>query len=111
MAVTIEDLTVGTGAEVADDKLITVSYTVKIAPDTLVIGQLQPNETVEVPVGGQMLIQGWNDGMVGMKVGGKRRISVPPELAYTNVGLGDIVPIEATLIFEVNLISIRDIPS
>jgi peptidylprolyl isomerase len=110
MPVTIEEVTVGTGAAVADDKLITVKYTVKIAPDTPVIGALQTGETIEVPVGGEMLIDGWNQGMVGMKVGGKRRITVPPELAFADDGLADIVPGASTLIFEVDLISIRDVP-
>jgi len=111
MPVTIEDLTVGSGSEAVDGKLITVRYTALIAPDIPITAPLEPGETIEVPVNGKMMIDGWNEGVLGMKVGGKRRITVPPELAYRNVGLGDIVPILATLIFEIDLVSVRDIPT
>lgn len=112
-SVTIVDLVVGTGEEAVANKLITVRYTSEVqgTPNRPIAAPLAPGETIEVPLPGDMLIAGWNDGVLGMKVGGKRRITIPPELAYRNLGVGDIVPVDATLIFEVELVSLRAIPS
>ncbi len=125
--VTIVDLVVGSGDEVTDDKLITVTYTGTITGvppgvDLPILGGLEPGETIEVPVNGSMLITGWNQGVLGtadppsppMRVGGLRRITIPPELAYgsgSNTGLQDIVPSGATLVFDVKVLAMKDLPS
>ncbi|HWP09605.1 MAG TPA: FKBP-type peptidyl-prolyl cis-trans isomerase [Polyangiaceae bacterium] len=115
MPISKVDLIVGTGDEAVADSLITVYYTVipiKALPTDpgTIAGALASNETIEVPVGGQALIPGWNEGVLGMKVGGKRQITIPPELAYGTAGYGVVRP-NTTLIFEVDLLSVRPRPA
>jgi len=117
--VTIQDITVGTGDEAVDNKIVTVSYTGFVSgggslPDVELAGALASDETMDVPVNGMMMIDGWNQGILGMKVGGQRRITVPPELAYgsgPNGGNGEIVPSGATLIFVINLFAVKAVPN
>jgi peptidylprolyl isomerase len=113
--VQVVDLVVGTGAELATDKIITVHYMGFIQgtggqPDQPIIAPLASGEKVDIPVDGEMLITGWNEGVRGMRVGGKRRITIPPELAFEDTDFGDIVPKGSTLIFEVELFDVKDIP-
>ena len=115
MPIQVVDLVVGTGDEAVEEKILTVNYTSFIQgsggqPNQLIAGQTLPGELIDVPVDGHMLISGWNQGVKSMRVGGKRRITIPPDLAYEDVGLGDIVPEDATLIFEVELFAVKDPP-
>jgi FKBP-type peptidyl-prolyl cis-trans isomerase len=112
--------TPGTGDPAAEGKLATVHYTVTRAPNIPVVAPLEPGEIVEVLVGSRMMIDGWNNGLLGqglpanlgpMKVGGQRTLEIPPDLAYGQIGLSDIVPPNSTLIFVVDLLQIRDVPT
>lgn len=102
----IEDLVVGTGAEAKTGDAVTVHYT----------GWLTDGSEFDSSVGGQPfqfvlgngeVIPGWDQGVAGMKVGGKRKLTIPPDLAYGAAGAGGgIIPPNATLVFDVELVSI-----
>jgi FKBP-type peptidyl-prolyl cis-trans isomerase len=100
----IEDLTVGTGATVAVGDTVTVDYT-----GTLLNGTQFDTSIGKAPitfrVGAGTLIPGFEQGMVGMKVGGKRRLTIPPALAYGQAGSGPIPP-NSTIRFVIDLLSI-----
>ena len=64
-------------------------------------------EPIEFPLGGGMVIKGWDDGIVGMKVGGRRRITIPPHLGYGARGAGGVIKPNETLVFVVDLVSVN----
>jgi FKBP-type peptidyl-prolyl cis-trans isomerase FkpA len=105
------DLVVGTGAEAVAGKTAAINYSVWIYSDTAAEnkGTFIQSSTGATPfafvVGGTGVIQGVNQGVTGMKVGGKRRLIIPPELAYGSSGNGPI-PGGATLVFEAELVSV-----
>ncbi|PIR84984.1 peptidylprolyl isomerase [Candidatus Kaiserbacteria bacterium CG10_big_fil_rev_8_21_14_0_10_45_20] len=101
----VYDTVVGDGAEVQQGDLIAVHYT-GVLPDGTVFDSSIPRGTpIEFTIGAGQVIQGWEQGFAGMKVGGKRLIAVPPELGYGANAVGSIPP-NSTLIFDVELIEI-----
>jgi FKBP-type peptidyl-prolyl cis-trans isomerase len=102
----VEDLVVGTGATAAAGNTLTVNYTGTFTDGTKFDSSLDPGRTpFQFVLGAGQVIAGWDQGLVGMKVGGKRKLTIPPELAYGSTGRGSIPP-NATLVFVVDLISI-----
>src|SRR5690349_673199 len=108
------DLTPGTGAEIKSGQTALVHYTGWLydaaAPEnkgTKFDSSVDRNEPFEFPVGAGMVIKGWDEGVVGMKVGGKRRLVIPPEMGYGARGAGGVIPPGATLVFDVELVEIR----
>jgi FKBP-type peptidyl-prolyl cis-trans isomerase len=65
------------------------------------------NEPFEFPLGAGQVIRGWDEGVKGMKVGGKRVLTIPPEMGYGARGAGGVIPPNATLLFEVELLDVR----
>jgi len=108
------DLAPGSGAEIKSGQNALVHYTGWLydaaATDTKGAkfdSSVDRNEPFEFPVGAGMVIKGWDEGVVGMKVGGKRRLVIPPEMGYGARGAGGVIPPNATLVFDVELVEIR----
>jgi peptidylprolyl isomerase len=101
----ITDLEVGSGAEAIAGQTVTVNYR-----GSLTNGKEFDSSYGRGPfsfrLGGGQVIQGWDEGVAGMKVGGKRRLVIPPDLGYGSRGAGGVIPPDATLIFEVELLRV-----
>ena len=101
----ILDLVLGEGEEAIPGKTVTVNYT----------GKLENGEQFDTsigrapfsfPLGAGRVIKGWDEGVAGMRVGGQRKLTIPPELAYGTRGAGNVIPPNATLIFDVELLKV-----
>ncbi len=105
----IEDLKPGSGEEVTGPgQVAVVHYTGWLEDGTEFDSSRPRNEPFSFPVGRGMVIPGWDQGIVGMRVGGQRRLRIPPELAYGEQGAGGVIPPGATLIFEIELIDLKE---
>lgn len=102
----IEDLVVGTGAAAKNGDTVSVHYTGWLENGTK-FDSSAGGAPIEFVLGTGRVIAGWEKGLVGMKVGGKRRLTIPPSLGYGEAGAGDTIPPNATLIFEVELVAIK----
>ncbi len=100
----VQDEVVGTGAEVQTGNVLLVNYTGKLSDGT-VFDTSVGKQPIAFVLGAGQVIPGWDQGLQGMKVGGKRLLIIPPSLAYGSQGRGAIPP-NATLIFEVQLMGI-----
>ncbi len=103
----IEDLVVGAGAAAKSGDTISVHYTGWLENGAKFDSSLDSGQPIEFVLGQGKVIAGWEQGMVGMKVGGKRRLTIPPDLGYGAYGAGDTIPPNAALIFEVELLEIK----
>jgi len=103
--VKIEDIVVGTGPEATAGMTITVNYTGTLTDGTVFDSSYKRQEPFTLTLGVGQVIPGWDQGLEGMKVGGKRTLTIPPELAYGSQGAGSTIPPNATLIFQVELLS------
>lgn len=102
----IEDLTVGTGEEAKEGDTVEVHYVGTLEDGTQFDSSRDRDETFSFTIGEGYVIQGWEQGIPGMKVGGLRKLTIPSDLGYGDYGTGPI-PGGATLIFEVELVSIK----
>jgi peptidylprolyl isomerase/FKBP-type peptidyl-prolyl cis-trans isomerase FkpA len=103
----IEDVLVGAGAAAKNGDTISVHYTGTLVDGKKFDSSRDHNTPIEITLGAGQVIKGWDQGILGMKVGGKRKLTIPPELAYGAAGRPPIIPANATLIFDVELMSIK----
>ena len=103
----IEELVVGTGNSPKEGETIVVHYTGWLTSGQKFDSSKDRNEPFTFPLGRGQVIQGWDQGFAGMKIGGKRKLTIPPELGYGARGAGGVIPANATLVFEVELLGIR----
>ena len=103
----IEDIKIGDGQEVEKFNIVTVNYTGLLEDGTKFDSSLNPGRSpFRFTVGAGQVIKGWDEGLMGMKVGGKRKLTIPPELGYGSRDNGPI-PANSTLIFEIDLLGIE----
>jgi len=103
----ILDLKVGTGAQAEPYTKVKVHYTGWLMDGTKFDSSLDRGKPIEFTLGSQRVIPGWELGLLGMKVGGRRQLIIPPELAYGKKGAGTVIPPNATLKFEVELLGVE----
>ena len=103
----IEDLVVGTGIEAVNGKTVTVNYLGTLTDGTKFDSSYDRGAPFSFNLGAGEVIKGWDQGVVGMKVGGKRKLTVPSSLGYGETGAGEVIPPNATLIFEVELLKVE----
>ena len=103
----IEELTVGDGATAAAGQSVSVHYTGWLTNGQKFDSSVDRNDPFEFNLGRGQVIAGWDQGVAGMQIGGKRKLTIPPELGYGERGAGDVIPPNATLVFDVELLGIR----
>jgi FKBP-type peptidyl-prolyl cis-trans isomerase len=102
----IEDVVVGSGREAKAKDVVEVHYTGWLLDGTKFDSSVG-REPFSFDLGAGQVIPGWDQGVAGMKVGGKRKLTIPPELGYGKRGAGGVIPPNATLVFEVELLAVR----
>ena len=103
----IGDLSEGSGTQAAVGHTVVVHYTGWLSDGSKFDSSRDRNEPFEFPLGRRWVIAGWDEGVQGMKVGGTRRLTIPPQLGYGAAGAGGVIPPNATLVFEVELLDLR----
>ncbi len=102
----IEELVAGTGDTATAGQQVSVHYTGWLTNGEKFDSSLDRGTPFKFKLGAGMVIQGWDQGVAGMKVGGKRKLTIPPELGYGARGAGGVIPPNATLVFEVELLGL-----
>ena len=102
-----QELTVGAGQEAKAGDTVSVHYVGYLDDGTKFDSSRDRNEPLEVTIGVGGVIAGWDEGLQGIRVGGTRKLIVPPDLAYGDQAVGDVIPANATLTFEIELLSIK----
>ena len=103
----ITELSVGNGAEASSGQTVVVHYRGTLESGKQFDASYDRGTPFTFPLGAGRVIKGWDEGVVGMKVGGKRKLVIPPDLAYGSRGAGGVIPPNATLVFEVELLDVR----
>ena len=101
-----EELNLGTGDVAAKGNKVSVHYTGWLTDGTKFDSSVDRKQPFDFTLGQGMVIQGWDEGVAGMQVGGKRKLTIPPQLGYGAQGAGGVIPPNATLVFEVELLAI-----
>ncbi len=97
----------GTGAQAEAGKTVAVHYTGKLQDGKVFDSSVSRGEPIEFPLGKGRVIKGWDEGIALMKVGGKAQLIIPPDLGYGERGAGGVIPPNATLVFDVELVSVE----
>jgi FKBP-type peptidyl-prolyl cis-trans isomerase FkpA len=103
----IEELVAGTGPEATSGQTVSVHYTGWLTSGSKFDSSLDRKQPFEFQLGAGQVIKGWDQGVQGMKVGGKRKLTIPPELGYGARGFPGAIPPNSTLVFEVELLGVR----
>ena len=103
----ITDLVEGTGTEAQSGNTVSVNYRGTLTSGQEFDSSYRRNQAFTFPLGGGRVIRGWDEGVVGMKEGGKRRLVIPPDLAYGSRGAGGVIGPNETLIFEIELVKVQ----
>lgn len=103
----IEDLEVGTGPEATAGQHVQVHYTGWLTDGKKFDSSKDRNDPFVFGLGARQVIAGWDEGVQGMKVGGKRKLTIPASLGYGARGAGGVIPPNATLVFEVELLAVK----
>ncbi|OGK16591.1 peptidylprolyl isomerase [Candidatus Roizmanbacteria bacterium RIFCSPHIGHO2_01_FULL_39_12c] len=103
----IEDLTLGTGTEAINGKSVTVNYSGTLTNGSKFDSSYDRGTPFSFTLGAGEVIKGWDLGVVGMKVRGKRKLTIPSDLGYGSRGAGADIPPNATLVFEVELLEVN----
>jgi FKBP-type peptidyl-prolyl cis-trans isomerase len=101
------DQKVGDGDEAKSGDTVTVHYTGWLTDGKKFDSSVDRNQPFTFRLGASQVIEGWDKGVAGMKVGGKRKLTIPPGLAYGNRAVGGVIPPNSTLIFEVELLGVK----
>jgi peptidylprolyl isomerase/FKBP-type peptidyl-prolyl cis-trans isomerase FkpA len=103
----IEELAAGEGVEAVAGRQVTVHYTGWLTDGKKFDSSLDRNQPFSFQLGAGQVIKGWDQGVTGMLVGGKRKLTIPAELGYGKRGAGGVIPPNATLVFEVELLAVN----
>ena len=104
----IEDLVVGSGPAVKAGDTVSVHYTGTLLNGEKFDSSRDRGEPFTFTIGVSQVIQGWQEGLIGMQAGGIRKLTIPPDLGYGEQGAGGVIPPNATLVFEIELMEILD---
>lgn len=107
----INDLEVGTGEELTFGKIAEVHYRGRLVNGDEFDSSYSRGSTFSFQVGAETVIQGWDEGLQGMRIGGKRQLIIPPSLGYGSVGAGASIPPDSTLVFDIELIGVEVVES
>lgn len=102
----ITDLSIGSGTEAKTGDTVSVNYRGTLMNGREFDSSYRRNQVFTFPLGGGKVIRGWDEGVVGMKEGGKRKLVIPPDLAYGSRGAGAVIGPNETLVFEVELVKV-----